>query len=200
MRQGVKRAGDATEFETPERCSILEIANDPDDDVSISRARVRPGITTQWHRLAATDERISSPKVSAGWSFLALLRCKWLRETSSEYLKEQLSASPIRGVKTWSSFVCAILASVPRTTKLRSRSNCRRENWPSALIVQSATREASGQRRVRERVDDLCRPIAWLATLQRDWVAGRARGLVAPMDGATVRSPVGGCAVSRLAD
>jgi len=57
VRQGVKHAGDASEFETPERCSILEIANDPDDDVSIARARVRPGITTQWHRLAATDER-----------------------------------------------------------------------------------------------------------------------------------------------
>lgn len=48
----------AKEFFTPERCYILEIANDPNDEtLSISRARVEPNVTTQWHRLRDTDER-----------------------------------------------------------------------------------------------------------------------------------------------
>lgn len=46
------------EFETDERCAIVEVANDDDDaDVSIARARVRPGITTTWHAVDDTDER-----------------------------------------------------------------------------------------------------------------------------------------------
>ncbi len=46
------------EFETSERCHILEISNDPDDDaVSIARARVEPGVTTAWHKLTGTIER-----------------------------------------------------------------------------------------------------------------------------------------------
>jgi hypothetical protein len=40
------------ELETPERCSIMEIANDDGDEmVSIARAKVKPRITTAWHRL-----------------------------------------------------------------------------------------------------------------------------------------------------
>ena len=47
-----------TEFLTPERCSILESWNNPaDGSVSIARARVAPGVTTQWHRLRGVDER-----------------------------------------------------------------------------------------------------------------------------------------------
>jgi mannose-6-phosphate isomerase-like protein (cupin superfamily) len=47
-----------TEFETPERCFILELFSTPDDGrVSVSQARVRPGVTTQWHSLTGTDER-----------------------------------------------------------------------------------------------------------------------------------------------
>lgn len=43
---------------TDERCMIAEIANDPDDEqVSIARARVRPGIATAWHRVRGTMER-----------------------------------------------------------------------------------------------------------------------------------------------
>src|SRR5262249_36015816 len=39
-------------------CFILELANDAnDEDVSVSRARVRPGVTTQWHELMDTVER-----------------------------------------------------------------------------------------------------------------------------------------------
>lgn len=46
------------EFETPERCRILEAWNVPEDrDVSIARATVAPGVRTQLHRLRGTVER-----------------------------------------------------------------------------------------------------------------------------------------------
>jgi mannose-6-phosphate isomerase-like protein (cupin superfamily) len=46
-----------TEFPTGERCAILETWNDSaDPDVSIARARVAPGVTTQLHHLNV-DER-----------------------------------------------------------------------------------------------------------------------------------------------
>jgi mannose-6-phosphate isomerase-like protein (cupin superfamily) len=45
------------EFMTPERCAIVETWNDVGDPaVSIARARVKPGITTQLHALDV-DER-----------------------------------------------------------------------------------------------------------------------------------------------
>lgn len=48
----------ATEYDIPEGCMIWPVASDDaDPDVSIARARVRPGDTTRWHRLQATDER-----------------------------------------------------------------------------------------------------------------------------------------------
>ena len=48
----------ALEFETDERCHILEAWNVPEDrEVSIARARVRPGVETQPHRLRTTVER-----------------------------------------------------------------------------------------------------------------------------------------------
>ena len=54
----VRYARNAQEFFTPEGCWILEIGNDEADPAaSIARARVTPGITTQWHRLAGIDER-----------------------------------------------------------------------------------------------------------------------------------------------
>ena len=41
-----------------EGCFVLELSNAPDDpQVSIARARVAPGATTRWHRLAGTMER-----------------------------------------------------------------------------------------------------------------------------------------------
>ncbi len=47
-----------TEFETPERCRILEVWNDiKDENVSIARARVKPGITTQLHKLKGINEK-----------------------------------------------------------------------------------------------------------------------------------------------
>ena len=58
MLSEVKKAGSAIEFETAERCHIIEIANDPGDaQVSIARARVEPGVTTAWHRLNGISER-----------------------------------------------------------------------------------------------------------------------------------------------
>ena len=46
------------EVYTPERCYIIELANTPDDpSASIALARVVPGVTTRWHRLAGTIER-----------------------------------------------------------------------------------------------------------------------------------------------
>jgi mannose-6-phosphate isomerase-like protein (cupin superfamily) len=47
------------EFRTQERCSMLEIWNSPDDSaVSIARATVDPGVTTQRHILDGVDERL----------------------------------------------------------------------------------------------------------------------------------------------
>jgi mannose-6-phosphate isomerase-like protein (cupin superfamily) len=58
MRAAVRRASDAVEFDTPERCWILEVANDADDPAcSIARARVVPGVTTEWHWLDGIAER-----------------------------------------------------------------------------------------------------------------------------------------------
>jgi mannose-6-phosphate isomerase-like protein (cupin superfamily) len=46
------------EFYTSERCYIIELSNTAEDpEASIARARVLPGVTTQWHRLIETTER-----------------------------------------------------------------------------------------------------------------------------------------------
>ena len=46
------------EFYISEGCFITEWSNTPDDPaVSIARARVPPGVTTRWHRLADITER-----------------------------------------------------------------------------------------------------------------------------------------------
>jgi len=58
LRAEVKKASDAAEYATDERCWIREVANDRGDEwVSIARARVEPGVTTAWHRLSGTAER-----------------------------------------------------------------------------------------------------------------------------------------------
>ncbi len=58
MKDAVKRPDDAGELMTGERCWILELSNDPGDaDASIARARVEPGVTTEWHSLRGTWER-----------------------------------------------------------------------------------------------------------------------------------------------
>ncbi len=58
MDAEIKKQCRATEFDTEERCFILETANDSgDEQVSISRARVEPGVTTAWHKLKDISER-----------------------------------------------------------------------------------------------------------------------------------------------
>lgn len=58
MRAEIRRADSADEYLTAERCHILEVANDDgDEQVSIARARVEPGVTTAWHRLEGIGER-----------------------------------------------------------------------------------------------------------------------------------------------
>jgi mannose-6-phosphate isomerase-like protein (cupin superfamily) len=58
MKAAIRCANDVTEYETAERCSILEVANDGDDAAcSIARARVASGVTTEWHWLEGIDER-----------------------------------------------------------------------------------------------------------------------------------------------
>lgn len=54
----VKSVDKTTEFFTPERVHILENWNDAGDGaVSIARARLEPGITTQLHSLTGVTER-----------------------------------------------------------------------------------------------------------------------------------------------
>ena len=58
MRALIRRFDIAEEYFTREGCYITELSNSAEDpEVSIARARVRPGVTTRWHRLAATAER-----------------------------------------------------------------------------------------------------------------------------------------------
>ena len=58
MEEAIKYQNLSNEFYTPEKCYITELSNTPDDpDVSIARAKVKPGVTTRWHRLKGTVER-----------------------------------------------------------------------------------------------------------------------------------------------
>jgi len=54
----IHRFADANEFYLDHGCYIRELVNtDNDEQVSIARARVEPGMTTRWHRLRGTTER-----------------------------------------------------------------------------------------------------------------------------------------------
>jgi hypothetical protein len=58
MKEAIRKQNLSDEFYAPEKCYITELSNRPDDpDASIARARVEPGVTTRWHRLAETVER-----------------------------------------------------------------------------------------------------------------------------------------------
>ena len=58
MNEAIRRIDPAAEFYTAEKCYIIELSNTSDDpEVSIARARVTPGVTTRWHRVAGTTER-----------------------------------------------------------------------------------------------------------------------------------------------
>ena len=54
----IRKADSGQEYYFKEGCFILELSNSPDDpDLSIARARVRPGVTTRLHRLQGITER-----------------------------------------------------------------------------------------------------------------------------------------------
>ncbi len=58
MKAVVVRPDPGSEYSTPECCAILESWNRPEDaPVSISRARVAPGVSTRPHRLRGVVER-----------------------------------------------------------------------------------------------------------------------------------------------
>lgn len=58
IEPAVLRPDEGAEFETDERCRILEVSNSAiDPDLSVARARVEPGVTTRWHALDSIDER-----------------------------------------------------------------------------------------------------------------------------------------------
>ena len=58
MHEEVRRMVPEAEFYTAEGCYINELSNiAADAEASIARARVRPGVTTSWHRLAGITER-----------------------------------------------------------------------------------------------------------------------------------------------
>jgi len=58
MKAFIKHQNLDDEFYTSEKCFITELCNSDDDpDASIARARIEPGITTEWHRLKDTSER-----------------------------------------------------------------------------------------------------------------------------------------------
>ncbi len=58
MKEGIKKQNLSAEFFTSEKCYITELSNTPDDqEVSIARARLEPGVRTRWHRLKGTAER-----------------------------------------------------------------------------------------------------------------------------------------------
>jgi len=58
MKASIKKQELANEFYTAEKCFITELSNTSDDsEVSIARARLTPGVTTNWHRLKETAER-----------------------------------------------------------------------------------------------------------------------------------------------
>lgn len=58
MKARINTINSLSEYFFAEGCHIIELLNSDDDpDISIARARVEPGRTTRWHRLAGTVER-----------------------------------------------------------------------------------------------------------------------------------------------
>ena len=58
MKTGVRHPDESAETYTEERCHILALTGSPEDpELSIARARVEPGVTTQLHALDGIAER-----------------------------------------------------------------------------------------------------------------------------------------------
>lgn len=59
MKTGLRRPDESAEFFTDERCHILELSGGADDPaLSIARARVEPGVTTQLHVLDIAERYV----------------------------------------------------------------------------------------------------------------------------------------------
>jgi mannose-6-phosphate isomerase-like protein (cupin superfamily) len=58
MEAEIRKLNRDAEFYTSELCYINELSNSVNDPaVSIAHARVKPGVTTRWHRLKGITER-----------------------------------------------------------------------------------------------------------------------------------------------
>lgn len=58
MKAAIYKTHLEEEFDTPEKCFIVEVLNNANDpELSIARARVEPGVITAWHKLEGTAER-----------------------------------------------------------------------------------------------------------------------------------------------
>ena len=58
VKSNIKKFDLADEYFFDEGCYITEVSNSDDDQqLSIARARVAPGVTTRWHSLAGITER-----------------------------------------------------------------------------------------------------------------------------------------------
>lgn len=58
MKPVIRKIDLNPEFYIDEGCYIIEVSNSSDDpDLSIARARILPGVTTEWHRLSGIVER-----------------------------------------------------------------------------------------------------------------------------------------------
>ncbi len=58
MKEQVLNKNPDAEFYTEEKCYINELSNsDADPSLSIAQAKVKPRVTTNWHRLKNTAER-----------------------------------------------------------------------------------------------------------------------------------------------
>ncbi len=55
----LRRQAISDEYQIPERCTIVEMWSVPeDDDASVARCRVSPGVTTQLHSLPITERYV----------------------------------------------------------------------------------------------------------------------------------------------
>lgn len=58
MEPEIRRFNADDEYFFDEGCHIVELSNHTDDPgLSVARARVEPGVTTEWHALSVTTER-----------------------------------------------------------------------------------------------------------------------------------------------
>ena len=58
VKTSIKKCDLADEYFFDEGCYITEISNSDDDQqLSVARARVAPGVTTRWHSLTGITER-----------------------------------------------------------------------------------------------------------------------------------------------